>query len=444
MELRVPKRYRRSQRRVLGSWRNLRNCFFVSLLVVAAYWFYLNQTLASQELRAFRESFYTQLPTLQASLPQAPTPTMDVTGATIDADTAYRTGDFERAIESYRQVIQGSPNLLEAHYRLGLLLLITSDLGENRAKIEEAVQVGDLAINADPEAPDGWAIKAMALVWAGDYGQALAYAQRALELDANFVQAQAFLAEAYWRLDERDLALTTIQAAVDYLRSIGSASSETVAIVFRTQGYIAERNLDRELAIQAYELARQAAPTHSYLSLELALSYFGNNQTDEAIVLLNQALDASPRDPALMFQLGRVYLNVGRNDESLQTLQRCVDTNPAYAPCLSWLGGLQYSQGRYALAIPNLEAAIANGSTDWSDRLQLGLSYNYTGNCNRGLPFLWEGYQLTAANVERQERYASALRECGVEPTQPTPGPLPSLDPNSGFITPSPEFSPTP
>lgn len=447
MELRVPKRYRagRRQRRIFGSWKWLRNLLLLLFFGWVAYWVYRHPEQLRQGAKDLRQNLNKQAKVIQETIPTQATPTPDVSNDLVAANTAYQAGDYRRAIESYYKVIKGAPNDLEAHYRLALMLIITSDLGANTEQLQEALEVATKAINADPEAPDGWTIKAMAYVWLGDYGEAIAYALRALELDPNFVQAKALLAESYWKLDRADLAQQNINEALAYLRQVGSASPETIAIVFRTQGYIAERQLERDSAIEAYQTAREAAPYQTYIALELALSYFGNGQTDLAIALLKQSLDANPRDVALMFQLGKIYVNIGDAENGRQTFQRCIEIDPNFAGCLSWLGGLQFYAGEYAQAVRNLELAIENGSKDPDDWWQLGRSHSNMLRCDLAIPIFREGYALVKGNVEQEEKFATGLRDCGAAvEAAPAAPPLPSEATPSGFFTETPPPSATP
>jgi len=428
MQLRTPKRYKRQRRRLFGSWRWLRNLILLGALGYFAYWLYNNQDLARQRVEEMRGEIGEMQSDLATRIPQQPTPTKDVSDALVEANAAYQTGDFRRAIERYTEVIAGQPNNLEAHYRLALLLIITSDLGVNKPQLEQAVAVANKAINAAPESPEGWTIKAMALAWDGDTGGAIANALQALTYDSQYVQAKAILAESYWRAERFELAQTTITEATDYLREVGSARPETVATVFRTQGYIAERQLDRETAIQAYETARSAAPTHSYIALELALSYFGAGQTTQAIDLLKAALDSNPRDASLLFQLGKIYVNIGDGENGQQTFQRCIEIDANFVPCRSWLGGLQYYAGNYTQAINNLQLAIELGSSDVEDWWQLGRAHANMLRCDLAIPVLREGYARSRGNPDLEDRFAGGLRDCGsfIEGGVPTPEALPT------------------
>lgn len=435
MQLKTPKRYRKQKRRLIGSWRGFRNLLLIILLGVGAYWIYNNQEQARSGIEDLRGEIQEVGEGIQTAVPRQPTPTRDVTMQQAEANAAYQTGDFGRAIELYTEITDAAPNDVEAHYRLANLLLITSNLGADEAQVARANQVAERTINADPEEPDGWAIKAMALVWANEYGESIAFAERALELDPDYVQAKAFLSQAYWELDRAERAEQVITEAVDYLRSVGAAEPNTIALVFRTRGYISERQLDRETAIEAYEIARQAAPTYGFIALEMALSYFGNGQTDQAIALLNSALDSTPRDVSLLYQLGRIYVNVGDSIEAQGIFQRCLDADPDFWQCYSWLGGLQYFDGAYAQAITNLERSIELGSDDISDWLQLGLSHSYLLRCDLAIPVLREGYNLSGENRDRQTQFVSALRECGVQEAEILPQPAQGQQP---VVTPTP------
>ncbi len=442
LHLKTPKKYQTKgrRRRLFRSWRWLRNLVLLGVLVAAGYWIINNRLTFRTAVGNIANEAQNRVGDIDITRP-TPTPTPDVNGAMAEAISAYSIGDFERAIEQYRVVISGAPNDVDSHYRLVYLLVITSSLGTNQTKIDEALAVSEKAINANPEDPRGWAVRAMVMNWRDQPGQAISYANRALEIDPNFVEAKAYLAEAYWRSDDREIASATIDEAIEDLRRIGSAPPETIAQIFRTKGWIAERQLDRPTAIEYYERARESAPNHGYISLELALSYYGNNQSEEGIALLRSALESNPRDTSILFQLGALYTNIGNGEDAQQAFQRCIEIDADNYSCLSWLGGLKYASQSYAQAIPLLESAIANGSDDPIDWLQLGRAHFYLLRCDLAIPVLNEGYLIAQSSPETLEKFADTLSDCGagipqVIPTQipTTPEPLP-ITPE---ITPSP------
>lgn len=245
LQLKTPKKYQAKgrKRHLFRSWRWLRNLILIGGLAAAGYWIMNNREQFRIAVGNIANEAQNRAGEIELSRP-SPTPTPDVTAALTAAVSAYSIGDFERAIEQYRIVITGEPNDVDAHYRLVYLLTITSSLGANEAKMNEALNVSEKTINANPEDPRGWAVRSMVLNWLDRPGEAISYANRALELDPNFVEAKAYLAEAYWRSDDREVASATIDEAIEDLRRIGSAPPETIAQVFRTKGWIADRQLE--------------------------------------------------------------------------------------------------------------------------------------------------------------------------------------------------------
>lgn len=420
LRLKTPKKYRPAQqRRHFGSMRWLRNLILIGVFSYAAYLIYLNQT-------SFRERVLDVggdgLNQVRNMIPPTATPVIDVANELVEAERAYRVGEYETAVVNYRQVITGQPNNLEAHYRLAYLLIITSNLGSNQARLEEALEVGEKAINANPEAPDGWAIRGMALAWLERNSEAIAYAERALELDPNYVIANAIIAQAYMQANRPEESVAEIDKAIQHLTQVGSASPETISIVFRVQGFILSQQVQREEAITAYRRALDATPNESYIAAELAYEYQGNDQITEAIGLLRSRLDSNAQDTQILFQLGSMYMNIGERTEAADQFQRCIEVDPENAACLSWLGGVRFyaDPPQYNDAIQLLERAIAAGSTDPSDWWQLGRSYYWTGACDQAIPVLREGYPVAIENPVREGVYegstasfVDALRDCG-------------------------------
>ncbi len=88
----------------------------------------------------------------------------------------YQQGQTEIAIEECKVLAEGRPNDVDLYYRVTYMLVITSSFGRDTARLDEALAYAEKTINANPEKPQGWAIRAMALDWSGDPEKALASA----------------------------------------------------------------------------------------------------------------------------------------------------------------------------------------------------------------------------------------------------------------------------
>lgn len=434
MQLRVPKRYqaRKRQRELFKSKRIFWLLFLVIILGGLAYFMMRDPKLFRDGAEDVAAAVQDQVDQARQDMfPVEPTATPDVRGDRAECDSAYLVGNMERVIETCRRALVGNPNNVELHYRLAYTLVITSSSGKNTARINEALEVANLTIAANPESPLGYAVRGMALDWAGEHNRALGSIERALELDPNSIIAKAHLANIYRNLGQPELAQATIEEALAEVIANGeSVDRETRAQVYRNYGRILFTILSEpEAAFEAYREARKAMPNHTYITIELADVYYilGQQSGDLSFIntgveLLEETLDIVPRDVTLLETLGGYYLYLGEGVFGTEMYTRCVEVSPDYLPCLSELGTLQYHAENYALTIQNLGRATELGSTDPYNWYLLGRAYTRLSQCNLAQAPLQEGYRLrqeTEVDTVGLDNFIDAFRQCGLtEPSQ--------------------------
>lgn len=422
MYLRTPKRYRPGRRRQLRlfSGRRVLMLLAIPALAYAGWLIWAHQT----DLRALvLPEIEGAIGAVQTQVAPGPTPTAtpDIVTAQAGCDTAYRSGALEEAIRQCSILAEGRPNDVELHYRITHLLVITSNFGRDSARMAEALAFAERAVNANPEAPHGWAIRAMALDWARRYGEALASALHAKALDERFAPTYAFLGEIYQDLGKYELARGYLEQALAL-----DTSGIVVADTFRNQGLWYSNQGYWQDALQPYQVALQNAPNHTYIAIELANNYVALGQVDQAIEVLMAARERNPSDTSVLFSLANAFTRQGNFDRAYEHYRRCLEIDPDNVPCLSYLGGLQWSDGDFVTASVNLERAIQLGSTDPDDYYQLGHSQASMGRCDLAEGYLRQGYQLAQQrnDLQRMQTIASALRSCGVRinPAETVPG----------------------
>ncbi|NDJ78245.1 MAG: tetratricopeptide repeat protein [Chloroflexi bacterium] len=423
MYLRTPKRYRARRRR-----RHLnlisRRTLLVLLLIPAGIWLAVfiwdNRDSFHDEVSERADALAGDIQTQVASEP-TPTATPDLASAQSVCD-AYLQGasvNMEEAIEQCTIMAESRPNDVVLHYHVTHMLVVTSSLGQNEERLVRALEFAERTINADPEAPHGWAIRAMVFDWQGDYSRALASALMARALDENFAPTYAFLAEIYSDLGQAELALSYVEQAIE-LDTAGLAVSDA----FRTEGMIYANQGDRESAVSPYEMAlQQAPPGHTYIVVELANTYNAlavntgdTSYYDQSLAMLEAAQEENPWDASVLWVMGYTSLQSGNRERAYEYYQRCLELEPENVSCLSYLGGLYNLDGDIENAIPNLRRAIELGSTDPDDYLELGRAYAAQNQCNLAIPFLEQGYQIALARelVQKQGSFINALQGCGV------------------------------
>jgi tetratricopeptide (TPR) repeat protein len=427
MQLRVPKRYQSKARRRRGFLKRRSTWLFLFAVLasVAAYFILRNPVPFRAGATNFANNVGNEISQTRSEMfPDAPTATPDVRQDIVECENAYMLGDLNTVMEACQRALVGRPNDVELHHREAYTLVITSSLGQNTDRINEAIEIADLTILANPLAPEGYAVKAMALDWGRRHAEALPYALRALEIDPNHTMAKAHLGNIYRNLGRPELARPLLQEALEDVQN-GSVTPETRAQAYRNYGRFLASSADADFdaALEAMQVARQAMPSHTYIAIEMSDIYLAQGQPNQQLEILENALQANPLDISLLSRLGDVYYNQGLTTPATDMYTRCLDRDPNFVNCLSPLGRIQYLTNRnYEIALGHFENAIENGSTNPYDWYLLGRSHYNLQQCQFAGDPLRRGYELLQEDIAADspspfvgiEDFVRAFRECGL------------------------------
>ena len=166
MYLRTPKRYRPGRRRKLQlfSARRLLLLLLIPLLGYVGWLVWQNKESVRSTVQSETDRIVSAAQT-QVSPGATPTATPNLVMAESACTNAYRAGALEEAIEQCTVLANNNPNDVDLHYRVAHMMIITSNFGSNTARMQQALEFAERTVSADPEAPAGWAIRAMALDW---------------------------------------------------------------------------------------------------------------------------------------------------------------------------------------------------------------------------------------------------------------------------------------
>ncbi len=406
MYLRTPKRYARGQRRSIISLRWLWLWILTPVIVVGGVYIYNNRSDYIPQVEGVMSGLLNQAQSgVATAMAPTPQPTENPSARLTSADAAWMRGAIEEAVTIYEGLVEAVPNNVGVHYRLTLGLIMN---GQREAALEAA----ERTVTADPYDPNAWAIRAMALDWNGRYGEAVASAQRSLELagpdnlEAQ-ARANAFLAEAYFDLEQYDRALSTANRAIEANPESYEAYRNRAIIVQNTQ-------FDFEAALEDLQIAYDLAPNLPYITVDLAVVR-SRDDLDAAIALLTEVIDLNPRNVSALQWLGSFYLNaVGDPNQAADYLTRCTEANPASTTCHYLLGRSQVRTEQYSLAADSFKRAVDLGTTNgyhywWAGRAQVLL-----GNCPGATSYLQTGYQIAqqSEDAELIAAYEDQMRSC--------------------------------
>ncbi|HYO88249.1 MAG TPA: tetratricopeptide repeat protein, partial [Candidatus Limnocylindrales bacterium] len=150
--------------------------------------------------------------TLEA-IGMAPEPTPFASELATNAMERFLAGNLLDAADLLRRAVAQQPQNVDYLYEYGRLLL---ELGQDvPSYYTEAVEIGDRAINANPNDPRGYALKTRALDLSGDSANAIPVGQAGLNVDRSFAPLYAALSSAYRAIDRYDTALENAERAID-------------------------------------------------------------------------------------------------------------------------------------------------------------------------------------------------------------------------------------
>lgn len=388
MNLRIPKRYRRGQRRSLLSLRWLWLWLLTPVVVYAGLHILQNREEYAPVVEQRLDQFVGDAErVLATALAPTPLPTEDPSIRLGIADAAWRRGAIGEAALIYAELAPSLPNSVELHQRLALARIM-----DNRPV--EALEIAENAITADPFSADAWALRALAQDRNHDFTAALASARHALELAGDAqpqaaARAGAYLAEALFDLGYNERALSTVNSALQ--DDPDSPEALRVRAIITENAYF-----DYDAALADLQRARELAPHLAYVSIDLArLHNYRFSDPDTTIALLVDLIDLNPRNGAALFELGVIYLRVfGDHGRAIEYLSRCVESNPRSQLCHYWLGRAQIRGQQYPEASASFRKAIEIGPDVARHFWWAANADASQGNCTAAVPWLQRGYHL--------------------------------------------------
>jgi tetratricopeptide (TPR) repeat protein len=318
-------------------------------------------------------------------------------------ELAYQEGHLDDAIAFYSQAAELSPNAIEYHVQVARLLLFRSatEYEDTReATLQAALEAANHAVLADPEGPQGYAIKAMALDWSGQPERAASQALLALEQDQNYAPAHAYYAEALVDLNRWDQALEEAELAVQL--------APDNLDVRRNYAYVLESLGDYDAAAAQYEQAISLHPQLVFLRLALGRTYRASGLYTDALDQFNAAEQIDPQNALIAVELGWTYQAfIGDEGTALEYYEHASELDETYARPWERIGSMRYVRGNYADAALAFERALMLGADNLNIRLQLGLSLANDGDCTDAIEHLTAARQM----AEDDERTIALIQE---------------------------------
>ncbi|WP_421905373.1 tetratricopeptide repeat protein [Mameliella sp.] len=220
----------------------------------------------------------------------------------------------------------------------------------------------------------------------GQYDQAIDTYAKVPEDDDAYHAAELGRAEALRKSGDTDAAIAVLE---DLAQSHG-----TMPVVHSTLGDYLRQDERYDEAVSAYSegLSRVAevGERHWFLFYARAISYERQDKWAEAEADFRKALELNPEQPQVLNYLG--YSLVEKQvklDEALDMIERAVEARPNAGYIVDSLGWVLYRLGRYEEAVPHMERAAELMPIDPVVNDHLGDVYWAVGR-QREAEFMWK------------------------------------------------------
>jgi tetratricopeptide (TPR) repeat protein len=325
-----------------------------------------------------------------------PTPTLTRApeSYTTEAENFYAEGKILQAIGAYKEAVQANPTPSN-FIALARLQIYNNEFEEAATNAENALLLN--SNNSMAHAVRGWAY-----AFLGNYLQAEAAINRALEIDPNNAIAYAYMAETQALKEQAGQGdLTTQDKAIAASRQaieLGPNLFETR----RARGLVLEITGNYEEAVTEFEAAVKMNPNIADLHIALGRNYRQLQIYDKAVEEFTRAAGLSPRDPMPLLLISRTYNEAGVYSLAIQYGQQAIKANPTDPFLYGNLGQAYYrSRTSPSDTIKYLGLAVQGGVGEDNAQVE-GLPLNYGR--------IAEYYYMYGLTLARQGQCGEALK----------------------------------
>ena len=194
--------------------------------------------------------------------------------------------------------------------------------------------------------------KSLDLAQAGQWEDALTYAQQATQLDPKSAIAWGTVGSVHLNLDQVDRSL------------------------------------------KALERSRQLFAKNPGVLFSLGAAYFEKDNFSKAKDALREGLKLKPRDVGAILNLGNTYYKLGQQDVALAQYRRAIAIDKTFWPAINNSGLIQYESGEITTAMQSWRAAQDLDKTAAEPKLALGVALYQQGEQDKGLKLATEALAL--------------------------------------------------
>ncbi|NES04402.1 MAG: tetratricopeptide repeat protein [Okeania sp. SIO2F4] len=259
-------------------------------------------------------------------------------------------GQLEQAIACYEEAIKLKPQLVEASYKLGEILIQNGQWGE-------AVVCYQRVISANPKNLEAYEKLGDGLLKQGQLYLALQNYQKAQQLEPNNTEFKQKVGEIYYRYGEVFQEQGKVEEAVKAY-SQATENSPEFDIPYGKLGEIFSQQEKWEEAAKVYQKASEIKSDNSWYHNSLGEALKKLEKWEEAVTAYRKAIELNPNFSWSHNNLGDCLLKLEKWEEAVTAYRKAIELNPDFTWSYINLGNTLWEIGNWQEAIDPYSRAI--------------------------------------------------------------------------------------
>jgi protein O-GlcNAc transferase len=264
----------------------------------------------------------------------------------VELDKAVRyhqSGEFRKAEDIYRRILEIHPAHPDALHLLGLI-------AHQTGKHDAGIRLITKSIQIFPDNPVCYSNLSAAFIALGKTDDAISCLQKAIELKPDYAQAHYKLGMAFKAQGKSADAAECFQNAVRFKQDYADAFYY-LGILLREQGKLNE-------AMSCFQRLSELNPNHGDALIYMGLVLQESGRSDAAMDAYQKAAAINPNSAEAYNNIGNIFKDQGQSDKAIFYYQSALNANPDFAEAYGSMGTVLQEQGRFDEAISFYQQAI--------------------------------------------------------------------------------------
>jgi tetratricopeptide (TPR) repeat protein len=266
--------------------------------------------------------------------------------------SAYRNrkGDLQGALDAVEAALKVSPNDTQARLRKAELLLDLGYRNNNKEQIAEATSIVDSVLKSDANSPEALFVKAKMDIAADRLPDAAAALRRTVEIRPEWAQAHFLLATVLNSEGDRNGARAEVSRALE----LDAQMLDARRLLANIQSSLGAD----DLAVEEGRKVLREAPDDLKTRILVTQSLVRQNKPEEGLAELEKVPE-DKRGFETYFAFGRIYMAMGKLDQARTNLLRANTLSPNQPEILSSLLQVDRQTGHLPDSLERLQHAVA-------------------------------------------------------------------------------------